>query len=437
MNVRLVKPDEMTEAAALADSIFRDGEQVSMAAGFPYLFSAVTSSSFGAYGEDGRMTAFMGLLPSAVHIGASKLNVFSVGAVCTAPEARGHGVAGKLLDAVKDQVAESDGDLILVSGTRSLYTRAGCREFGTIRRYTLTPEMAPALREAAAEAAQAGVSEGGTASQTGADASARPASQAGAGASRGTDAAGSLRCREWTRSDLPALAKLAASREIAFEQSQWDLAMLIDAQAYARCVKLGHRVYVAERGGVPAAFLVAALPGSLRPKMTPFAIEWAGEPSAVAALLAHALETAAPEKLDVLASRHDAGLASLLQKHAPHADERILGTVYVPDAARLFHRLKPHLAALQPEKAALLEAGSGAAERGIRLSYPGLDDLELDADAWIALLFDGPFLLPGEEAGADSNAAPVLPEGTPAQWREALTDLFPVPFPSTSGLNYI
>ncbi|MGW9127721.1 GNAT family N-acetyltransferase [Paenibacillus chitinolyticus] len=411
MNVRLVKPDEMTEAATLADSIFRDGEQVSMAAGFPYLFSAVTSSSFGAYGEDGRMTAFMGLLPSAVRIGASELNVFSVGAVCTAPEARGHGVAGQLLDAVKDQVAESDGDLILVSGTRSLYTRAGCREFGTIRRYTLTPEMAPALREAAAEAAQSGVSDGGT------------------------DAAGPLRCREWTRSDLPALAKLAASREVAFEQSQWDLAMLIDAQAYARCVKLGNRVYVAERGGVPAAFLVAALPGGLRPKMTPFAIEWAGEPSAVAALLAHALETAAPEKLDVLASRHDARLAALLQKHAPHADERILGTVYVPDAARLFHRLKPYLAALQPEKAALLEAGTGAAERGIRLSYPGLDDLELDADAWIALLFDGPFLLPG--AGADANAAPVLPESTPAQWREALTDLFPVPFPSTSGLNYI
>ncbi|MFE6799538.1 GNAT family N-acetyltransferase [Paenibacillus chitinolyticus] len=425
MNVRLVKPDEMTEAATLADSIFRDGEQVSMAAGFPYLFSAVTSSSFGAYGEDGRMTAFMGLLPSAVRIGASELNVFSVGAVCTAPEARGHGVAGKLLDAVKDQVAESDGDLILVSGTRSLYTRAGCREFGTIRRYTLTPEMAPALREAAAEAAQAGVSEGGT------------ASQAGVGAFRDTDAAGPLRCREWTRSDLSALAKLAASREVAFEQSQWDLAMLIDAQAYARCVKLGHRVYVAERGGVPAAFLVAALPGGLRPKMTPFAIEWAGDPSAVAALLAHALETAAPEKLDVLASRHDAGLAALLQKHASHADERILGTVYVPDAARLFQRLKPYLAALQPEKAALLEAGIGAAERGIRLSYPGLDDLELDADAWIALLFDGPFLLPGEEAGADANAAPVLPEGTPAQWREALTDLFPVPFPSTSGLNYI
>ncbi|MBV6716251.1 GNAT family N-acetyltransferase [Paenibacillus chitinolyticus] len=435
MNVRLVKPDEMTEAAALADSIFRDGEQVSMAAGFPYLFSAVTSSSFGAYGEDSRMTAFMGLLPSAVRIGASQLNVFSVGAVCTAPEARGHGVAGKLLDAVKDQVAASDGDLILVSGTRSLYTRAGCREFGTIRRYTLTPEMAPALRKAAAEAPQAGVSEGGTASLTGAGASARAASQVAVGASLGTDAAGPLLCREWMHSDLPALAKLAASREVAFEQSQWDLAVLIDAQAYARCVKLGHRVYVAERGGVPAAFLVAALPGSLRPKMTPFAIEWAGEPSAVAALLAHALETAAPEKLDVLASRHDAGLAALLQKHAPYADERILGTVYVPDAARLFHRLKPYLAALQPEKAPLPEGSSGAAERGIRLSYPGLDDLELDADAWIALLFDGPFSLPGEEA--DANAAPVLPEGTPAQWREALTGLFPVPFPSTSGLNYI
>ncbi|SEG57426.1 GNAT family N-acetyltransferase [Paenibacillus sp. UNC499MF] len=428
MNVRLVKPDEMTGAAALADSIFRDGEQVSMAAGFPYLFSAVTSYSFGAYGEDGRMTAFMGLLPSAVRIGAARLNVFSVGAVCTAPEARGHGVAGKLLDAVKEQVAAADGDLILVSGTRSLYTRAGCRTFGTIRRYTLTPEMAPALREAASGAAAAAQAGAGAA-----DTAAPPASQAGA--SGGAAAAEPFLCREWTRSDLPALAKLAASREVAFEQSQWDLAMLIDAQAYARCVKLGHRVYVAERRGVPAAFLVAALPGSLRPKMTPFAIEWAGETPAVAALLAHALETAAPEKLDVLASRHDARLAALLQEHAPFADEQILGTVYVPDAARLFRRLKPYLAGLQPEKAAGLEGSPGAADRGIRLSYPGLDDLELDADAWIALLFDGAFVMP--EEAADSAAAPVLPEGTPAQWRETLTGLFPVPFPSTSGLNYI
>lgn len=45
--IRFVSNEELREAAALSDSVFRDAEQTSMGVAFPHIFAAGSSHSVG------------------------------------------------------------------------------------------------------------------------------------------------------------------------------------------------------------------------------------------------------------------------------------------------------------------------------------------------------------------------------------------------------
>ncbi|MGE6229717.1 GNAT family N-acetyltransferase [Paenibacillus chitinolyticus] len=380
MDIRLVNQEEMREAAALADSIFRDSEQISMAEGFPFLFSALHSQSVGAF-ENGRLVAFMGLLPSVIRIGPARLTVFSLGSVCTHPESRGKGIAGELFAAVRGQVARSGGSLLLVSGGRSLYTRAGCRPFGSLRRYAL----------------------------------------GGAAALQTDESAGGYRLRPYERGDLPAMSRLAAARRSAFEQSPWDLGTLIDASAYAACLKLRHETWIAEKDGEPAAFIVAAVPDpAVASTRFPRLIEWAGAPEAAARLLTGLTAKLELAEFQAAVPFYETGLHEALRSF-PSEESRNEGTLLVTDAPLLLRQLRPYLdeqsRSRLGERLGVRETGEG----GVRLTLPGLPDLLLSVDDWMALLFN-------------PDAAVRI---VPARWQEELKSVFPLPFPYTAGLNYI
>ncbi|WP_313641892.1 hypothetical protein [Paenibacillus sp.] len=83
MQLRLIKPTELDQAALLADSIFREAGAISMKELFPLIFRPGLSHSYAAIAEDGTVAAFMGLVPSTIKTGNDYLDVFSIGAVCS------------------------------------------------------------------------------------------------------------------------------------------------------------------------------------------------------------------------------------------------------------------------------------------------------------------------------------------------------------------
>lgn len=85
MQLRLIKPAELDQAALLADSVFREPGATSMKELFPLIFRPGLSHSYAAIADDGTVAAFMGLVPSTIKTGDAFLNVFSIGAVCTDP----------------------------------------------------------------------------------------------------------------------------------------------------------------------------------------------------------------------------------------------------------------------------------------------------------------------------------------------------------------
>jgi GNAT superfamily N-acetyltransferase len=304
LEIRPVELEEWPQAKALADQTFRDSEQKSMADGFPHVFSdTLTGQSYAAF-EDGKMVTFLGLVPSVIRVGKARLSVYSLGSVCTHSDYRGRGYASKVLEKVLSHVDQAGASLLLVSGTRSLYTKANCHLFGDVFRFILKPDSAESLLEQHYK--------------------------------------DDMVVRELEPTDWLKLAEAAARRTAHYEQSVWDLAMLYKAEAYASCIKLHHQLLVAERNGDMEGFVVVGVPGRERQKHQPTAFEWAGTPDAVVSLLASAVKRYHLERLEVPVSWHEQTLIKYLEPFGVKR-ERNLGTVNIIHPERLFAQLRPYL----------------------------------------------------------------------------------------------
>ncbi|MEK4344184.1 GNAT family N-acetyltransferase [Paenibacillus sp. FSL P4-0184] len=277
MQLRLIKPAELDQAALLADSVFREPGATSMKELFPLIFRPGLSHSYAAIADDGTVAAFMGLVPSTIKTGdAAFMNVFSIGAVCTDPAFRGQGLAGQLLQLCQTHAAEAEASLIFVSGDRSLYTRAGCVPFGGTQFAELNASSAQALAAAAGE--------------------------------------------EWTLrpmqpGDFFAVYRLLNEREAGHVYSPGELALLLGTEAYAGVMGLAQRTLVAVRDGSIEGFAAVAVPAAadVPAPNAATAVEWAGQPSAVAALLAKAALCGGVGTLQVPVPWQERGLLALLR----------------------------------------------------------------------------------------------------------------------------
>lgn len=383
--VRRITNGDLQEAVRLSDETFRDGEQPSMGDAFPLIFSeAEDHHSYGAFQDDGKLLAFMGLVPWVLRVGDARLQAFSLGSVCTAPEARGQGIASEVLREVYRHIRQAGASLLLVSGDRSLYTRTGCMPFGRVRRYGIDRTAAEAVAAAA-----------------------------------GDD--GTMRLREMAPADLFALHQVAGSRDVAYDFSVRELSALIKAESFASCVKMNHRVWVAESDGAVAAFAVVGVPSD--PQKRGRVIEQAGSPAIVARLAAEAVIRDRMAGLDFHVPWQERELDERLSGFGLScADGPSSGTLKIVDGEALLGQLRPWLDKRQ--------AGSA---RGLRLTQS--DDgswlLGREQDAAVALADDELVRLVFDYAGSEEQLAP-LPAGT-----KPYRELFPVPLPYPVGLGYI
>ncbi|WP_079912453.1 GNAT family N-acetyltransferase [Paenibacillus sp. 32352] len=349
MEFRLVQSSELKQAVQLADDIFRDAEQVSMGTAFPLIFSPGQSHSYGAFVGD-KLVSFMGFVPFVLQAGDARLNVFSMGSVCTHPDYRGQGTAGRLLDLCKQHAEQAGASLVFISGDRSLYTRAHCYHFGRTERFTLDAEGAARLRSLTA----------GISGRT---------------------------VRLHAPTDAFAMQAAANAREVAFAQSVTELQRLLGAEAHASCTKLAQQVLVAApAGGGVDSYAVIEAPGRYHSKRQPTATEWAGPAEAVGALLADAVERFNLAELKVAVGWHEHELMQLLREaglaSTPGTNS---GTVFVVSAERLLEQAAPYLRA----SGSPVPAVTALQEGQYRVTLPdGSVSLELSAEELVSLLFD-------------------------------------------------
>jgi GNAT superfamily N-acetyltransferase len=376
--IRLVKQAEMKEAIAASDRIFkRDSDMLSMGEAFPILFSETYSHSFGLF-ADGKLLSFMGLVPAQIRIGRSRVNVFSIGSVFTLEEARNRGLAGRVLEHIKGYSKQAGAPLLLVSGDGPLYSRAGCRPFGELVQYVWTPELA--------------------------------------GRWNASGRAKTYQVSEARHQDVLHLHRLAAQRYAAYEQSIWDISLLLKTEADVSNRKMKQRVYAVRSNEKIVAFAVVALPASAS-RSNPYVVEWAGEAEALVALLSHVVNEFGLDRLDIFAAPHEQAMHAAL-KAAESQNIRNQGTVLLVDPKQLFEQLKPYIEEKLPVVGKLLRVIN--TDDGAQWGYPGLPDVTFRYEQLISLLFD-------RYHGLE----------LPAAWAEITTELFPLPFPYTGGLNFV
>ncbi|MGE5594091.1 MAG: GNAT family N-acetyltransferase [Betaproteobacteria bacterium] len=136
---RSLTADELPDAVALSTGIFSPGG-TSMGMQFPLLFSPENAGNLRVFSECGRIVSLVGCLRQTIWVDGHPLPVGSVGSVCTKPEHRGRGLAGRLVYDVFAQLEAVGIPLALISGDRGLYKQLGCVEAGCFERFEVARE---------------------------------------------------------------------------------------------------------------------------------------------------------------------------------------------------------------------------------------------------------------------------------------------------------
>ena len=123
---RLVRREELAASRRLAALCFPgfveeagEGEQVAS-------YTPPRRGGVQVLCHRGAPVSQIGITHSRVNVCGSHLRVASIGGVCTHPDYRGLGLATRLLDYCMRKLTAGGARLVLISGMRRLYTRAGC-----------------------------------------------------------------------------------------------------------------------------------------------------------------------------------------------------------------------------------------------------------------------------------------------------------------------
>ncbi|SHH88473.1 Acetyltransferase (GNAT) domain-containing protein [Clostridium collagenovorans DSM 3089] len=149
---RGAKKSEFPKVIDLINKVFRTdrGHNPTMKEEFPILLVEENIDNIRVIVEDGVPVSDVNFVQRQILIENASIEVASIGAVCTHPDHRGKGYSSLILDDVEKKMYEDGVDMLLVSGTRSLYARRGCTQTKNFMKYTIEPkniEMDLELRE--------------------------------------------------------------------------------------------------------------------------------------------------------------------------------------------------------------------------------------------------------------------------------------------------
>ena len=128
VKVRNAKKEEFNEVINLINHVFRitRNNLPTMVEEFPLLLNKNNVDNMIIIKEDERLASTVNFLKQDILIEGVRIKGASIGGVCTHEDYRGKGYSSLILDKVEEKMYEDGVDVLLVSGTRSLYTRRSC-----------------------------------------------------------------------------------------------------------------------------------------------------------------------------------------------------------------------------------------------------------------------------------------------------------------------
>lgn len=152
---RVLQAHERGLLETLVDNTFTKGHPGAMFRFFPTYFGAVNDENHFVHLDDGRVVSHGGMLLRWASLAGCAVRVGMVGAVAVDEAYRGRNLAWECMEAVYDKARRDGADFMLISGSRSLYLKAGARRVG--RRYLvrLDASMADTLADPAVTIAPA------------------------------------------------------------------------------------------------------------------------------------------------------------------------------------------------------------------------------------------------------------------------------------------
>jgi len=129
---RGTKPEEFDEVTELVNLVFHGGrpDPPTMKDNFPMLFSDWNLNNLRIIVEDDKVVSHIGVSQREISVHGCRTKVGSIGAVCTHPDYRGRGFATMLLEDTIKMLDANGATVMIISGGRGLYQRAGCRGVG-------------------------------------------------------------------------------------------------------------------------------------------------------------------------------------------------------------------------------------------------------------------------------------------------------------------
>ena len=137
---RGTRKEEFNQVIKLVNYVFRESSNrlPNMEKWYPLLFNDDNLENMRIIWEDGRLVSHLAISESEIVIYGCRTKIGSIGAVCTHPECRKRGFASLLLEDGIKKMNEDGVDIVLVSGGRNLYKRAGCVEAGRVHKFRIS-----------------------------------------------------------------------------------------------------------------------------------------------------------------------------------------------------------------------------------------------------------------------------------------------------------
>ncbi|WHX26250.1 GNAT family N-acetyltransferase [Virgibacillus halodenitrificans] len=212
--------------------------------------------------------------------------------------------------------------------------------------------------------------------------------------------------RKGTLGDLFSVFRLRQKKNVRYETSVSEWLTLLKAGGYTSIFNMQQEVYVMEEKGEITAYVVAGIPKENSMKTEPIITEWGGEPSNVKSILESLyIEFKA---FEIKVPWHD-DLNKELQKDYEFHSIRNGGTIHIVKARRLINQILPYLADKLPRVTEKLSVEFEDI-RELKLNYKG-ESITLTHKEFIETLFS--------------------PED------KGFPNLFPIPLPSTEGMEYV
>jgi GNAT superfamily N-acetyltransferase len=110
---------------------------------FPHLLGSDNAKNIYYIEEDGKPVSVIAIKIWKALLDSHAITVASLGSVSTLQEYRGKGYATSILERIISDLKAQKVSLLIVSGTRDLYKRAGCIQAGLIYQYNIRRESLP------------------------------------------------------------------------------------------------------------------------------------------------------------------------------------------------------------------------------------------------------------------------------------------------------